>query len=66
MRSYPTRKERQTQMITDFLENPNQKTMQLRLYSREIRGLSAKYPQINIERGKQYLDTDLYSCTIRK
>ena len=66
MHGYPTRKEKNMEIIESFLSNQSKEMIQLKLYGREIQGLSTEYPKIIIEKGARYKDTNLFNCTIRK
>lgn len=65
MREFETRKERHERKISDFL-NSDAEALPLRLYGHEIKCLSSRHPEINIEQGSQYGNTPLFNCTVNK
>lgn len=65
MREHETRSERHERKISDFLDSDNE-TLPLRLYKHEIRILSLRHPQVNIEPVSQYGNTELFDCTVTK
>lgn len=65
MRDHETRKEKHERKISDFLDS-DKETLSLRLYGHEIRLLSSRYPEINIEQGAQYGNSKLFDCTVTK
>lgn len=60
------RRHNQPGLIDEFLANPNQQTMPIKLYPREVRRLERDFPEINISRDNQVNNTDLWECTISK
>lgn len=65
MREHETRKERHELKISDFLSSETEVLM-LRLYPNEIRILSLRHPEINIEQVSQYGNTPLFNCAVTK
>lgn len=66
MRSYPTRQDKNSEKIDNFLQDETMDTLHIRLYRREIKSLPRTYPTISIEVGEQYNGTDLWECIISK
>ena len=66
MRSYPTRQDKNSEKINNFLQDETKDMLPIRLYRREIKSLPRTYPNITIEVGEQYNGTDLWECIIRK
>ena len=65
MHCYPTRRERNCEIIESFLKNEKKSSLELRLYQSEIRWLLSHY-SIDIKAGNRYNDTELWFCTIQK
>ncbi|MBQ2835602.1 MAG: hypothetical protein IJE68_02050 [Clostridia bacterium] len=66
MRSYPTRQDKNSEKIDNFLQDETKDTLPIRLYRREIKSLPRTYHTINIEVVEQYNGTDLWECIITK
>ena len=66
MRSYLTRKDKNEEKLDAFIADTSQETMPLRLYSREIKYIPQLYPNLTVEKGNRFQDTDLWECVIRK
>lgn len=66
MYGYPTRREKHNERVEAFLDDEFKKTMELRLYNREIPILESENPGIIVMKGKPYKDTALFTCTILK
>ena len=66
MREFKSRKDRNTEMLDAFSKNSEKESITMKLYSREIKNLTSSYPQLKIQKGARYLETDLFICTICK
>ena len=60
------RKTRVPGIIDKFLANPEQDSMPLDLYPREIKRYSYKYPKLIIVQEEKYENMDIWKCTLRK
>jgi len=60
------RKNEHPGIIDSFLADSNESVLSMKLYSREIRRIERKYPDIIINKDRHFNTTDLWECTITK
>ena len=60
------RKTRVPGIIDNFLADPEQDSIPLDLYTREIKRYSYRYPNLIIVKEEKYENMDIWQCILRK